>query len=87
MFLLGCTNLRKIQLQSMPYMSKSTIIIIACYFIAGYICFHSEHINMKVCEAYSTHKPNTNADFINTTVCAAYEQTQFSTRRLEKPHM
>ena len=48
--------------------------------------FHSEPMNMDVCEAYSTHTPSANADLINTTVCVAYEQTQFSTRRQEKPH-
>ena len=38
-------------------------------------------------DIYSTHTPSENADLINTTVCVAYEQIQFSTRRQEKPHM
>ena len=36
---------------------------------------------MDICEAYSTHTPSANADLINTTVCVAYEQMQFSTTR------
>ena len=37
-------------------------------------------------EVYSTLALNANADLIHTTECVAYEQTQSSVRRQEKPH-
>ena len=40
---------------------------------------------MRGGEVYPTHAPSVNADLIHTTECVAYEQTQASVRRQEKP--